>query len=140
MKKFAWLLGLILLIGCTVNNDQPAVETNINWMHDIVLAKEAAKSEDKPILIDFYTEWCGWCKRLDKDTYSNTEVQKKLSDFICVKIDAEQNIDLAKEYKINGFPSTAFLESDGKLIEVIPGYMPPDDFLKILDQMLQKAG
>jgi thioredoxin-related protein len=138
MRKIALLIGLMFVLGCA-QHQEAAVANTIDWIKDISVAQELAKKENKPILIDFYTEWCGWCKRMEKDTYSNAKVQDSLKQFVCVKIDAEQNRDLAKKYKINGFPSTAFLKSNGELIDVIPGYLPPQDFLKLLDEILSKA-
>ncbi|MBU1087568.1 MAG: thioredoxin family protein [Candidatus Omnitrophica bacterium] len=138
MKKIAILAGLLFIIGCTQPQAE-ILESKLNWIRDIDVAQEMAKSENKPILIDFYTEWCGWCKRLDKDTYADPQVQERLNQFICVKIDAEKNKDIAKQYKINGFPSTVFLKSSGQLIEVVPGYLPPKEFLKLLGVMLNKA-
>ncbi|MBU1043477.1 MAG: thioredoxin family protein [Candidatus Omnitrophica bacterium] len=135
MKKLAILVSFLLVMGCTQPQAQVS-EGDFTWIRDINIALDTAKTENKPILIDFYTEWCGWCKKLDKDTYANLEVQEGLKQFVCVKIDAEKNKDLAKQYKINGFPSTAFLKSSGQLIEVVPGYLPPKDFLKLLDRML----
>jgi thioredoxin-related protein len=137
MKKTALLLSILFLFGCTAV-DQPVAESNIAWIKDFDVALDIAKSESKPILIDFYTDWCGWCKKLDKDTYGNAQVQQELEQFVCVKIDAEKNKDLSRKYKISGFPSTAFLKSDGQLIEVVPGYRPPDEFMKILDDILSK--
>lgn len=138
MKKIALLIGLMFIMGCSQSQNQ-AVESGIDWIRDNEVAKDLAQEEDKPILIDFYTEWCGACKRLDKDTYANAKVQESLKQFICVKIDAEKHRDLSREYKISGFPSTVFLKSDGQLIEVVPGYRPPDDFLKLLEGILSKV-
>jgi len=138
MKKIAILIGLLFILGCA-KPQVPVVESAPDWIRDIKVAREIAKTQDKPILIDFYTEWCGWCKRLDKDTYSDKQVQEKLEKFVCVKIDAEANRALAKKYKITGFPSTIFLKSNGELIEVVPGYLPPKDFLKVLENILSKA-
>ncbi|MFH1062804.1 MAG: thioredoxin fold domain-containing protein [Candidatus Omnitrophota bacterium] len=138
MKKIALLIGLMFVLGCAQHQEQ-AIANSIAWISDMSVAQELAKKENKPILIDFYTEWCSWCKRMEKDTYSNAKVQETLKQFVCVKIDAEQNRDLAKIYKINGFPSTAFLKANGELIEIIPGYLPPADFLKLLDKMLSKS-
>ncbi len=138
MRKIVILISLLFIFGCA-KPQAPVVLSSIDWIRDMGVAQEIAKTQDKPILIDFYTEWCGWCKRLDKDTYSNKEVQESLEKFVCVKIDAEENKALAKEYKVNGFPSTVFLRSSGQLIEVVPGYLPPQKFLKLLDRMLSKA-
>ena len=139
MKKIAILAGLLFVLGCAKPQAQVSA-SSVDWIRDIKLAWQIAKTQDKPILIDFYTEWCGWCKRLEKDTYSNNQVQQSLEKFVCVKIDAEKNRALAREYKVNGFPSTVFLRSSGQLIEVVPGYFPPQDFLKLLDNILSKAG
>lgn len=139
VKKIAFLISILFILGCAQQQEQSTAESKINWIKDIEIARELATNENKPILIDFYTEWCSWCKRMDQDTYANDKVQTSLEQFVCVKIDAEQNRDLAKTYKINGFPSTVFLKANGQLIEVIPGYLPPSDFLKLLDSMLSKS-
>jgi len=137
MKKFLLGMMCVLLIGCSAK-DEPANVGNIDWFKDFDAAKQMASSQNKPILIDFYTDWCGWCKRLDKDTYANGEVEEALKQFVCVKINAEKQKDLTQKFKVRGFPSTVFLEPNGEFIEVVPGYMPPENFLEMLDRILQK--
>ena len=62
----------------------------VNWQNDLASALKLAKSQHKPVMIDFYTEWCHWCKKLDSDTYSDPKVNEASQKFICVKIDAEK--------------------------------------------------
>lgn len=128
---------IFVIAGCTqISTSQDQTE-NINWIRDLSAAKQIAKSQGKPILIDFYTDWCGWCKRFDKDTYANEKVAKVAASFVCVKINADEHPQLAKDYNVRGFPSTAFLKSDGSIIEVVAGYMGPGAFLELLDRVLK---
>ncbi len=106
--------------------------------------KLAAKSK-KPIMVDFYTDWCGWCKKLDKTTYADSTVAKYVSDhFIAVKINAESKeaLDLptgtsngagvARDFGVRGYPSIWFLDSNAGKITNLPGYRPPEQFIHVL--------
>lgn len=112
-----------------------------------------AQKESKPMLIDFYTDWCHWCKVMDEKTFSDSKVAAKLSDkFVTVRIDAEDgnssvqfkgesltNIELTRAFQVSGFPSLGFLDAKGEPITVIPGYIPPETFINILDYMDQEC-
>jgi thioredoxin 1 len=99
-------------------------------------AKEAAAKEHKAIMIDFYTTWCGWCKVLDRNTYSDENVTK-ITDakFVSVKIDAEkgEGIELAKKYGINGYPTIIFFDEGGKEIDRVVGYEDATRFARSLE-------
>ncbi|MHB8392539.1 MAG: thioredoxin fold domain-containing protein, partial [Acidobacteriaceae bacterium] len=83
----------------------------------------------------FYTTWCGWCKVLDHNTYTD-ETVTKLTDakFVCVKIDAEkgEGIGLAKQYQISGYPTIVFFDEGGKEIDRVVGYEDPSRFVQSL--------
>lgn len=113
-----------------------------------------AKSENKRVIVDVYTDWCGWCRKMDSEAYSNSEVKKIIEDsFIFVKLNAEGSDkvtyngkeyteeDLAVYFEASGYPTNVFLEPDGKVIEFkydtvkmknVPGYFKTDEFKKIL--------
>lgn len=95
-------------------------------------ALEAARTKKQFILIDFWTDWCGWCKKLDKDTYSDASVVKSLEDVICLSIDAESETGsvVAKRFKIEGYPAIFVLDSSGIAQDLIGGYLPADEFKK----------
>ncbi len=120
-----------------------AEQISPNWQHDLDQSLVLAASEHKLVLVDLYTDWCGWCRKLDHDTYSNSDVINLVnSRFVPVKLNAEdggQGEALAKRYQVRGYPCAMILESSGKLRGVlIYGYHSPKEFseaiIKIANQ------
>ncbi|MFQ5603157.1 MAG: thioredoxin family protein [bacterium] len=106
---------------------------------------EQAQKENKVLVVDFYTDWCHWCKVMDKETYGNKAVIDFASEnVIMAKIDAETNKkfkfldgkysgrELTRKFGITGFPATVFIDSKGEPITRVPGYIPADKFVVIL--------
>ena len=139
---------LILYYGGSTSygDDRPkkAKVSDIHWLRFDEGVKLAAKDK-KPVVIDFYTDWCGWCKKMDKETYYDTAVVNFASrHLVMVKVNAESEErfgfkgttysgrQLARYFEVEGFPTTVFLHADGETITAIPGYQPPEQFLPIL--------
>jgi thioredoxin-related protein len=123
-----------------------ATASPIPWM-SIEEAAGKLQQQQKPILIDMYTTWCGWCRVMDRKTYSNKKVAEYLSDkFYTVKLDAEthatiswqgKSYDFDPQYRCNmfaiylahgrlEFPTTIII-APGYDPQAIPGYMEPKD-------------
>jgi len=117
----------------------------LNWM-TLAEAKTAMQKEKRPILIDLYTDWCSWCKVMDKNTYTNDKVIAYLQQkFYPVKLDAETRETLEwqnrtytynKNNRINeitlyltggqpSFPTTVFIPLDNSGPQPVPGYLKP---------------
>lgn len=97
-----------------------------------ILAK--AKKEKKLIFVDAMASWCGPCKMMDKNVFSQPAVGEYYNaTFINAKLDMEkgEGIDFAKKYAVRSYPSYLFLDGDGQLITRNLGYMPVENFLKI---------
>jgi len=93
-------------------------------------ALAAAKRDSKVVIIDFFTTWCGPCKKLASPTWKDAEVVAWLGEkAIALKIDAEKESELAKKYNINAYPTMLFLKSDGTEIDRLVGYRDSKEFL-----------
>lgn len=87
------------------------------------LAKAA--KENKYIMLDAYTEWCGWCKVMDRETFPDPAVGAVVNEnFIPVKIDFEKGIgiELGMKFRVNSYPTTLFFNPDGQLVHINHGY------------------
>jgi thioredoxin-related protein len=137
----------------TAKNTIPA-EGPVKWMtFEEAVAK--SKTEKRKFIIDVYTDWCGWCKVMDKKTFSDPEVAKLLNEkFYPVKLDAEQTADIqfngtTFKYVANGrsgthqlaaallnnqlsYPTVVFVDEDFASVSPIPGFKEAPEFHKML--------
>jgi thiol-disulfide isomerase/thioredoxin len=107
-------------------------ETPQGPFQDLSMAQALAKAAEqhKLILVDFYTTWCGPCKRLDSTTWKDEKVIALLNqNAISLKIDAEKEVALAKQYAVDSYPTILVLKSDGTVFDRLVGYQAPDAFL-----------
>jgi len=115
----------------------------IRWEHRLEDALKKAKSSGKPVMIDFWAEWCGWCHRLDQTTYVDPEVTKMVAgDFIALKIDTEagkRSADIATKYGVQSLPTIAFISPSGRPIDRVSGYQGPGPFPRTLETVKAKA-
>ena len=108
----------------------------VNWQHDLAYGLKVAKNQGKPVMVDFYTEWCGWCKKLDSDTYSDQRVNEASKKFVCVKIDGDKQPALTGKYGVSGYPTIIFMDSNGNVVSRLPGFQAPDQFLASMNNVL----
>lgn len=104
-------------------------------------ALHLAKKEGKPIFLDISASWCGPCKMLKSRTFPNEEVGAFYnSNFINVAVDGEkgEGVELARKYKIQGYPSLIYIDSNGQLIAQTAGYRNPKQLIDIGKQIIQK--
>ena len=134
MVKKALLVNLVLLLLVGAIADCHA----FSWSNDLSGAIENARSSRRPVMIDFYMDWCGWCKKLDKETYSDAKVQGFAQGFICVKVNGEKFSNLVSKYLVEVYPTIVFLDPDGKEVSRIEGYAGPGEFLKTMEEVASK--
>ncbi|MBN1423637.1 thioredoxin family protein [Candidatus Fermentibacteria bacterium] len=137
MRHFGQVLLLVLAVS--------AQASSLEWL-PFDDALERAVVEGKPLLIDFFTDWCHWCKVMDTKTFGDPEVAKVLAgDFVLCRIQAEDakaslryrdttytNVQFTQAMGIRGFPSIAFFDKEGSPITVVPGYIEAPTFLYML--------
>jgi thioredoxin-related protein len=142
--KLFFLSFWVIVFSCAHKPDTSFGK--LKWMN-LAEASTSLQREKRPVLIDLYTDWCGWCKVMDKKTYSNLQVVQYLQEkFYPVKVDAESREALVwngKTYRFNSnyrtnefavyvtqghleFPTTVIIPTDGEP-QAIPGYLEPKD-------------
>ncbi len=138
-------VGLIVFFtssGDSATESPMAVE--VKW-HSFDEGVALARRENKKILVDVYTDWCVWCKKMDKEVYTNGAVgQTMVSNFIAVKLNAESQkgvmfdgtpmneASLAGTMGVTGYPTVVFLDPAAKPITKISGFMEPKEFSSVL--------
>lgn len=105
----------------------------------------AAASARRPVVVDVYTDWCRWCRQMEREVYGRADVEQYLaSRFVTVKLNAESSEPvsyqgrsltaraLASSFDVSGYPTTIFLSADGGHLVNVPGYVEPGKFLMLL--------
>ena len=135
-------MTLALLVALALGA-APAPKESIRWEHRLEDALKKAKATGKPVLIDFWAEWCGWCHRLDSTTYADPAVVKLItSDFVALKIDTEagkRSTEIAYKYGVQSLPTIAFVSPSGRPIDRVNGFQGPGPFPRTLEAARAKA-
>lgn len=154
MKKILTVLLLLCVIVISSPAQQSHTDGPVEWL-TFEQAVERSKTEKRLVFIDVYTDWCGWCKVMDKNTFSEPAVAKILNEkFYPVKFNAEQREDIKFDGKVfrfqaygNGgthelaaallnnklsYPTVVFLDENFGMIQPLPGYQKAPEFHKII--------
>lgn len=115
--------------------EAPAQE--VRWRGNYAAARREAVARDRPLVIDFGTESCFWCKQLDQRTFSDASVAGALNDhFILLKIDAQREAELVDKLRIRSYPTIVIASSDGVILDTIEGFREASVFSEHLQRAL----
>ena len=98
-----------------------------------------AKKENKPALIDFYADWCGWCERLDKDTYTDPKVIDLSKRFVMIKVNTEGERRATIKYGVRSLPTIVITDAAAREIGRVTGYRPASSFLNEMQVALRQT-
>lgn len=151
------IIGLLAILLVTLSSaTKPEKKTNsqVNWM-TFEEAIEASKSEPRKIFIDIYTDWCGWCKKMDAQTFSHPDIASYINEnYYAVKFNAEQKESInfkGHEFKFIAsgrrgvhelavaltnnnlsYPMSVFMDEEYKILSPVPGYQKAPFFDAVL--------
>ena len=149
MKKIAFVVIASMICGLSFAQKVEFFQGSWQQVNDLAL------KENKFIFVDAYTQWCGWCKVMDKNTFSEANVAKILNEkFYPVKFDAEQTKDIefaGRTFKFipqgskgvhelavallnsqMSYPTVVFLDEECRMIQPVPGYQKAPDFHRMI--------
>ncbi len=139
----------ILILFC--KDSAVSAGSGVKWFSFNAGIKRA-KITKRPIIIDFYADWCSWCIKMDKDLFHNHKIVKKLAkEFVTIRVntDKPQKINfqnkvfnpqqLSAYFGVKGLPTIVFLDSNGKPITKLPGYVQASVFVLVLDYIREEC-
>lgn len=123
MSRFgSWCLGLVITwTAC----DASSAAESLPWLTDLGQAQAIARQDGRLILVHFATDWCGPCRRLEKNVFPDPGVIDAVDrNFIPVKVDGDRSTDLVRQFRVNSYPTDVILTPDGQ--EVLRGTSSQD--------------
>jgi thioredoxin-related protein len=146
MKKLFGAM-LITLLSFQLSLAQDKIE----WL---TFEEAAMKTANNPkmVFVDVYTDWCGWCKKMDKDTFTDPKVIEYINtNFYAVKMNAEDTkrtfkfkgkdyteATMARAMRVNSYPNFIIMDAAMENITQLPGYRLPEPFLQGLSGLVSK--
>lgn len=125
------------------NPSSPKNEKALVWLTYSDAILESAKQEGKPVLLDFYADWCGACHELEEKTYTDPEFIELSKQFKLVKFDATEdnpeNKQILNKYGVQGLPTVLFINRNGQIIKelTLTQFLPWKDFKPIMTEAAQ---
>ncbi len=127
--------ALVLICLAFVASADLSAAAGIRWQ-PFEEGMDLGKDEGKKIYISFYSNNCTFCRKMQLETFKDPSVVSFLNQFfISIRVNSEQEKEIAMNFRVMGVPDNWFMMSDGEVIGRRPGYIPPDDFFQMLRQV-----
>ena len=126
MSQIAY--AALIFLFCSIPS--MAQDSGIQWYKDLQQASTIARKSDKPMMIEFWADWCAPCKQLEAKTFSDPQVRQFLRDkTVAVRVNIDDHPTLAQRHNVTGIPCLVFLNGDGREVGRIVGFEPAQPFL-----------
>ncbi len=127
-----------LLVNSALQPEPPAID----WVYYRGQSIEQLQEKNRPLLIDFYADWCAACKELDRRTFRNKKVVKKATEFVMLRVDCTSHDNkctaLTEKFRVSGLPTVVFISSKGEEINRLRavGFLGPAEMLKKMEAVV----
>jgi thiol:disulfide interchange protein len=149
----AMVLGIVALLLITQRAEQKASvsgqparpvqsatapHSNIPWQSSYSSGLALAKKEGKMQMLYFYTDWCGWCQKMEKETFADRELAGFMDKFVPVKINGDRDKQALKKFAISGYPTLVFTDLEGNVVEKVVGFLPANSLREKMETVLSE--
>jgi thioredoxin-related protein len=136
LSKILKLSLVIVVFG------QIALFAGVEWKTDWQKELKAAAEANKPVIIDFYTDWCPHCKRMDKTTFKEESVLKYLADenYVMIKVNPEKDKAAEDKFKVYSYPTFVMFDGKGNEVDRMLGYYDGEKFVNALNGLKKGIG
>jgi thiol:disulfide interchange protein DsbD len=121
----------------------PAAVPQFQRINSVAELEAAVRASDgRPVMLDFYADWCVSCKEMERDTFTHAKVRERLDRMLTLQADVTANkpehLELLKRFRLFGPPGIVFFDRSGREMEGlrVVGFQPPADFSRVLDRAL----
>ena len=133
------MASILVLPGASCSNGSSATNEALEWQPDVYAAFKTAEEEGKEVLLYLNADWCGYCRKLEAEAFTDPEVLRELGDaFVWVKLDGDKDPDgqrFKNKFSVRGYPAIFLLDSEENELDRIAGYLPTDRFLDTMTAM-----
>lgn len=127
-RIFLAAIATLILVAMLIAN-RPWSVSQVSWQPSFNEALTRAKATHRLVFVEFYADWCGPCKEMDRNTFRDTAVERALSNVVAVKVNIDHNPDIVAKYPSSGIPYSCVIDSNGNLLKSYMGYLSPAQFL-----------
>lgn len=136
--RHAVQMGIVMFLGFVVlSSCAEQAPPDIQWASSLEDAFQLASEKNQPIIAEFWSDECKWCKRLEDSTFTHQSVIDLAANMVFVKAEGKKDTVTRERYKIAGFPTVILMNSSGEEIDRIFGYLPPEKFVSTIQDYLQ---
>ncbi|MBT8253320.1 MAG: thioredoxin family protein [Bacteroidia bacterium] len=129
----------ILFLSVFILNATPVESISsqnlIEWK-SYAMGMDAAKNNNRLVFLHFYAKWCGYCAKMEKESFQDDSIAEYLNDnFISIRVDVDEEQSIAEVYNVYALPTTYFFTSSGEKLGPVPGYISKDRLLTMLKKV-----
>lgn len=119
------LLGCVAFASAAAAQSPPAAE-GVYWTRSVEQALMMARDTGAPILAYVTSEHCGYCRKMERETWSNPRIMVTVNEsFVALELTAERDMKLIQQLGVTAFPTTLVFSPSGKVLTEATGFLPP---------------
>lgn len=111
-----------------------AAVPGIAWEYSVEETFKKAKASARPVFIDFYADWCGYCQKMDRESYMDPQVIGLSRRFVCARLNVDEHEDLARYLQVEGLPTLLFANPKTGTIKRVEGYVSARELAALMTQ------